>query len=81
MRVFRIMGNRPLYKIECLHTLSTRESERLKVTALNLFHPTASRLLRNLVFCHIATQPRQEQGRVRGSKVLEGNSQIYSVRS
>jgi len=30
------MGNRRLYKIECLHTLGTPESERLKVTALNL---------------------------------------------
>ena len=27
------MGNRRLYKIECLHMLGTRESERLKVTA------------------------------------------------
>jgi hypothetical protein len=41
MRVFKIMGDRRLYKIECLHMLGTRESERLKVTALNLFHPTA----------------------------------------
>jgi hypothetical protein len=37
MRVFLIMGNRPLYQIECLHTLGTPESERLKVTALNLW--------------------------------------------
>jgi hypothetical protein len=36
------MGNRRLYKIECLHMLGTRESDRLKVTALNLFYPTAS---------------------------------------
>jgi hypothetical protein len=36
------MGNRHLYKIECLHTLGTTEFERLKVTALNLFHPTVS---------------------------------------
>ena len=36
------MGNRRLYKIEHFHTLGTSESERLKVTALNLFHPTAS---------------------------------------
>ena len=28
------MGNRPLCKIECLHTLGAPESERLKVTAL-----------------------------------------------
>ena len=38
------MGNRRLYKIACLHTLGTPESERLKVTALNLFHPTTSPL-------------------------------------
>ncbi|OGP79735.1 MAG: hypothetical protein A2V86_12210 [Deltaproteobacteria bacterium RBG_16_49_23] len=31
-----------MYKIECFHTLGTPESERLKVAALNLFHPTAS---------------------------------------
>jgi hypothetical protein len=36
------MGNCRLYKIECLHTLGTPESEPLKVTALNLFHPTTS---------------------------------------
>ena len=36
------MGNCRLYKIECLHMLDTSESERLKVTALNLLHPTAS---------------------------------------
>ena len=36
------MGNCHLHKIECFHTFGTPESERLKVTALNLFHPTAS---------------------------------------
>ena len=35
------MGNRRFQKIESLHALGTREPERLKVTALNLFHPTA----------------------------------------
>jgi hypothetical protein len=35
------MGNRRFYKIEYLHTLGTAGSDRLKVTALNLFHPTA----------------------------------------
>jgi hypothetical protein len=30
------MGDRRLYIIECLHMLGTTESERLKVTALNL---------------------------------------------
>jgi hypothetical protein len=36
------MGNRRLYKIQSLHTVGMPESERLKVTALNLFYPTAS---------------------------------------
>jgi hypothetical protein len=39
-----------LYKIECLHTLGTPESERLKVTALNLFHLTASPPLQEVGF-------------------------------
>jgi hypothetical protein len=54
------MGNRRLHKIECFHNVGTLESERLKVTALNLFHPTASPpFLKNLFF-HIATG---EEGR------------------
>jgi hypothetical protein len=38
------MGNHRVYKIEYVHTLGTPESEQLKVTALNLFRPTASSL-------------------------------------
>ncbi len=38
------MENRCLYKIEFFHTLGTPQSEQLKVTALNLFYPTASPL-------------------------------------
>ena len=56
------MGNRRLYKIECLHMLGTRESERLKVTALNLFHPTASPLFRRNRFFHVATQSPGGEG-------------------
>ena len=44
------MGNRRLYKIECFHPLGTSESERLKVTAINLCHPTASSLLQKVHF-------------------------------
>ncbi len=44
------MGNRRLYKIKYFHTLGTPESERLKVTALNLFHPTASPSLKKVGF-------------------------------
>jgi hypothetical protein len=42
MRVIYVMGNRRLYDNKCIHMLGTPESERLKVPALNLFHPTAS---------------------------------------
>jgi len=44
------MGNRRLHKIERFHMLGMTESERLKVTALNLFHPTASPLLQEVGF-------------------------------
>jgi hypothetical protein len=44
------MGNRHLYKIECFHTFGKYESELLKVTALNLFHPITSPLLQKVVF-------------------------------
>jgi hypothetical protein len=50
------MGNRRLHKIECLHTLGTPEAERLMVTALNLFHPTASPPFQKVCFFCIATQ-------------------------
>jgi hypothetical protein len=42
IRVFYIIGNRRLYQIEFFHILGAPESKRLKVTALNLFLPTAS---------------------------------------
>jgi hypothetical protein len=57
------MENRPLYKIECLRTVGTPASERLKVTALNLWenarlaaasrwsaHRTASPLFKKIGF-------------------------------
>jgi hypothetical protein len=54
------MGQRRLNKFERFHTPDTSECGRLKVTALNLFHPTASPpFLKNLFF-HIATG---EEGR------------------
>jgi len=56
------MGNHRLYKIEDLHMLGTPESERLKVTALNLFHPTTTPLFKS-VFFHITTQPLRERER------------------
>jgi len=51
------MGNRRFYKIACFHALGTPKSERLKVAALNLFHPTASPPFRKVGYFHITTQP------------------------
>ena len=42
--------------------LSTLESERLKVTALSLFHPTASPLFKKLVFSYHDTTSRGRRG-------------------
>jgi hypothetical protein len=56
------MGNRRLYRIERFHTPGTSESERLKVTALNLFHPTASPPFTKNRFFHIATQSQWGEG-------------------
>ncbi len=47
------MGNRRLYKIESLHMLGTPESERLKVTALNLFNPTVSLPFKKWLFSYL----------------------------
>ena len=44
------MRNRRFHRIEYFQTLGTPESERLKVTALNLFHPTASPLVQKIGF-------------------------------
>ncbi len=55
------MGNHRLYKIECIHVLGTPESERLKVTALNLFHPTPSPFQGVSLF-HLTTQPHEGEG-------------------
>jgi len=72
------MGNYHLYKIECVLTLGTRESERLKVTALNLFHPTASPLFQNVGFFHIATWSRWgESKRSDHGGKGEGKFQIF----
>ena len=57
------MGNRRLYKIECLHMLGTLDSERIKVAALNLFHPTVSPPFQKVGFFHIVTQPFEGGGR------------------
>ena len=67
------MGNRRLYKIECVHMLGTPELERLKVTALNLFHSTASPLFQNVGFFHIATEPHWGEGGGEGAKNVRSN--------
>ena len=56
------MGNHRLYKIQCLQTLGTIESERLKVTALNLFHPTVSPPFQKVDLFYIATQSPTREG-------------------
>jgi len=53
------MGSRHVDEIECLQTLGTSESGRQKVTALNLFYPTASPPFAKSRFFGIATQPRK----------------------
>ncbi len=50
-----MMGNRRLYKIECLQTLGTSESERLKVTALNLFTRPPLPLVQKSVLSYFET--------------------------
>jgi len=56
------MGNRRLNKIERFHMLAMPKSERLKVTALNLFHRTASPLLQKVGFFYIMTEPLAGEG-------------------
>jgi hypothetical protein len=51
------MGKHRWLKIECLHTVGDLKSKRVKVAALNLFHPTPSPLLRKVVFSYGDTAP------------------------
>ena len=51
------MGNRRLHYTERIHMLGTPESERLKVTALNLFHPIRLLPFPKGGFFHIVTHP------------------------
>jgi len=46
-----------VHEIECLQTLGTSQSGRQKVTALNLFYPTASPPFAKSRLFGIATQP------------------------
>ncbi len=49
------MGHHRWLKIKCLHMVGDPESERLKVAALNPFHPTAFPLSRKAVFLYYDT--------------------------
>jgi len=54
------VGNRRLYKVERFHTPDMSESKQLKVTALNLFHPTASPFSEKSVFSYCETVSKGE---------------------
>jgi hypothetical protein len=49
------MGNDRWYDIECYHRVADPESKGLKVTALNLIHPTASPFSQSAVFSYYDT--------------------------
>jgi hypothetical protein len=76
------MGNRRLYEIKRYHTLGTSESEALealKVTALNLFHPTTSPPFPKNRFFHIATLSPGE-GESKGEGIYRGNFKYLWLR-
>jgi hypothetical protein len=54
-----MMGNGRLNKIVCFYMLGTTEFKRKKVTALKLFHLTASPPSLKSWFFHIATQSQR----------------------
>jgi hypothetical protein len=96
MRVFYIMASRRLYKIECFHTLGAPESERLKVTALNLWEASPSSFDRPLpgepptrpplpffeksVFSYYDTPSWGERVGVRGEKGMGRNIHLAHTR-
>ena len=64
------MGKYRWLKSECLHVVGDLESKRLKVAALNLFHPTASPFCEEPCF-HIATQPLGGEDKGEGATSLK----------
>jgi hypothetical protein len=52
------MENERWLEIECFHRVADSELKKLKVAALNLFHPTTSSLLRMEVFLYYDTVSR-----------------------
>src|SRR4030042_6055629 len=73
------MGNLRLHEIERFHTSGTSESERLKVTALNLFHPTPSPpFSEKPVVSNCATVSKGERGSLPAGR--QGCGEVYSIR-
>jgi hypothetical protein len=66
------MGNRRLHKAKRIHMLGTPESERLKVAALNLFHPTTFPLFERIGFFHIALLLRKGKDTIEGISTILG---------
>ena len=64
------MGNCRLHKTEYSHMLGTTESERQKVTALNLFHPTASPPFQEVGFSYYGTVSHGGEGWGEGRKKI-----------
>jgi hypothetical protein len=62
MRVFKMMANDCIYEIEYFHPVGMFHPERLKVSALNFFHPTASPHLSENRFFYITTQSLEGEG-------------------
>ena len=73
------MGNRYFHKIEGFHAFDMPECERFKVTALNLFHPTASPLLQKVGSFVLRHSPAGERGRVRGNFRLDPAFLLFSI--
>jgi len=55
------MGNRRWFKMESFPRVGNSESKRLKVAALNLFHPTASPLFRKAICSYYETASMRER--------------------
>jgi hypothetical protein len=63
------MGKDRLFEIKCFHRLTDPEVRWLKVSALNLFHPTASPLFRKPVLLYYDKFSRGER---KGEGIKEG---------
>ena len=68
------MGTHRLYEVRCCQRVETPEEyERVKVIALNLFHPTASPSVESGCFFHAMTQHLEGKGEGEGAvKKIKG---------